>query len=412
VAAQAFDAIVVGAGQAGLATSYWLTQHGVTHVVLERARIGEAWRSQRWASFRLNTPSWANGLPGLPFPGDPDAFAGPEALVAHFEDYARTFDLPVRTGVEVRASRRDEGGIVLSTTGGDLSAPHVVFAAGDQNRPAVPPIAEQLPVSMRQLHSLEYIAPDQLPPGGVLLVGGGQTGCQIAEELIEAGRRVLMSTSRVPRVPRRYRGRDIVAWLIDSGFFDARPADLPDPAMLRTRQPQASGVDGGRTVSYGRLATIGVTLLGHLAAIDGDSLRFEDDLQEHLRFADSMSAQITTQVDAYIERAGIAAPPAEVDPREAVGHVPPSAPPNALNLADEGVTSVIWCTGVRGDYAWLTADALDASGHPAHIEGVSPLDGLYFVGLTWLSRRRSAILAGVGDDAEHVANVIRDRLPR
>ena len=380
--------------------------------MLERARLGEAWRSQRWRTFRLNTPSWANGLPGRPFPGDPDAFESPEALVAYFEDYVRTFDLPVRTGVEVSASRREDGRTVLATSGGEVAAPHIVYAAGDQNRPVIPALATDLPPSVTQLHSAGYVAPDALPPGAVLVVGGGQTGCQIAEDLVEAGRHVFMSTSRVPRVPRRYRGRDIVAWFVDSGFFAARPADLPDPAMMRMRQPQISGVDGGRTVSYGRLAEEGVTLLGHLAAVEGATLHFDGNLPEHLNFADTMSAQLTGRVDAYIERNGIVAPPAEADPLEATGYVPSTAAPLRLDLAAEGITSVIWCTGVGGDYSWLSPDALDAAGKPSHTEGVSAVDGLYFVGLTWLSRRDSGILHGVGADAEHVATVIRDRIAR
>ena len=408
---EVLPAVVLGAGQAGLATSYGLRERDIPHVVLERGRIGESWLNQRWDTFRLNTPSWSNGLPGMPFPGDPDAFETAAAFVSLLERYRQTFDLPVRTGAAVAAvDRENDGQFYVRTASGDgIRTRHLVIATGIQNKPLVPAVSADLPPALLQLHSADYRTPAALPPGAVLVVGGAQTGCQIAEDLLEAGRHVYMATSRIGRVRRRYRGQDIVHWLFDTGFFDTPPEKLPDPMMRFARQPQTSGVAGGRTVSYQQLARQGATLLGRLRGASGATLLFDQNREENIAFADRISVQLREMIDAYIEKQGIAAPAAEPDPAEAPEPSLSGPGPASLDVASAGITSLIWCTGFGGDFSWLHLPAFDDEGFARQKRGIGETEGLYFVGFPWISRRKSGIIAGVGEDATHVADVIRER---
>jgi len=402
-------AIIIGAGSAGLATSYELAQRGIAHLVLERGRVGETWRSQRWDSFRLNTPGWANSLPGLPFLGDPDAFGTAADLLAYLEAYRRRFTLPVREGIAVRALHIEGGRLRLDTDGGEYLASNVVVAAGNQNRPRLPAASARLHASIAQRHAAAYTGPAALPPGRVLIVGGAQTGCQIAEDLLEAGRHVILATGRVPRAPRRYRGRDIFEWLHRSGFFAQHADALPDPSMRSMPQPQVSGVDGGKTVSYQDLARRGVRLLGRLVDVEGPRATFDAGLRDHLRFADDMSARIRATVDAFIDREAIEAPPPEIDPVDAPADYDafPDTPAT-LDLHVEGVTSVVWCTGFGGNYSWLPEAAL-RDGLPVHKDGIAGIPGLYYVGFHWLQRRNSGILLGLPEDAARIAEAIHAR---
>lgn len=405
-------AVVVGAGSAGLATSYELTRRGLSHVVLERGRVGESWRRQRWDSFRLNTPGWANELSGRSFPGDPDGFGTAAQLVEYLERYRHEFALPVREGVEVRALRADEGRFRLETDGEEYVASNVVVTTGNQNVPRVPAASTRLDPSVVQLHAAAYRSPKALPAGRTLVVGGAQTGCQVAEDLLDAGREVLLSTGRAPRVPRRYRGRDIFEWLRRCGFFSQHAEALPDPSMRLLPQPQVSGVGGGKTVSYQELDRRGARLLGRLVEVDRESAVFAGDLRENVRFADGMRANILTMIDAFIDQEGIAAPPREADPADAPADYEAfAASPCALNFRAEGITSLIWCTGFGGDYGWLPAEAL-ADGVPAHQDGIGALSGLYYVGFHWLQRRDSGILLGVSRDAARIADTIQARATR
>ena len=321
------DAIVVGAGQAGLGVSYSLKRMGIAHVVLEKSRIGETWRSQRWDSFTTNSPNLLNGLPGAPYEESmPDGFYTRDELVRSFESYAQRFALPVRTGVEVsRVEAADGGGFVVRTRtdagdGRTYYVRSVVIASGIMTEPKVPAFAGKLPGRIVQMHTAGYRNPAALPPGAVVVVGSGQSGVQIAEELNEAGREVYLCTSRVGRVPRRYRGREIMAWLWDCGFLDVARADLEDPAICRAAQPQVSGVGRyGHTLSLQKLSRDGVTLLGRLNDVDGSSLVLGDDLADNIRFADQKSAYFKHEVDAYIARAGIQAPPPRPIPRISLG---------------------------------------------------------------------------------------------
>jgi putative flavoprotein involved in K+ transport len=408
---------VVGAGQAGLATSYFLQRQGVAHVVLERGRLGESWRSQRWDSFVLNTPNALNGLPGAPYEGPaPDGFWSRDELVRSFERYARRFELPIRTGVEVEAiaGGRGEGFAVHVRTGAGTEAIRprsVVIATGAMRTPRRPSFAAGLPEHIAQLDAASYRNPGALPSGPVLVVGSGQSGCQIAEELQAAGRTVYLSTSRVGRIPRRYRGRDVDAWLWESGFFDVRRSELADSSLVFATQPQVSGVGRhGHTLSLQRLAADGVRLLGRAISIDGTGLILDDGLRDHIAFADRASAEIKRMIDDYIAQSGIKAPAPEDDPADRPwADLAAVTAPRRLDLARAWIGTVIWCTGFRPDFSWLRLPVLDERGQPLHERGVAPVPGLHFVGLPWLYKRKSGIICGVAEDAAHIARLIAAR---
>lgn len=415
-----FDAIVIGAGQAGVATSYFLATEGVSHLVLEKGRIGESWRSQRWDSFRLNSPNALNGLPGAPYDGPmPDGFDSAQDLVRGFERYVGRFDLPVRTGVEVCAVERSEDGVgfVVRTRDQndrhrDLRARSVVAACGILRKPKTPVIARMLPEDIVQQHAADYRNPQALPDGAVLVVGSGQSGSQIAEDLTAAGRQVYLCTSKVGRLPRRYRGKDILVWFRETGFMDVARAELADPAITRAAQAQVSGIGRhGHTLSYQSLHRDGVVLLGRLTGVDGDELMLGDDLHDNIRFADRKSADGKQEVDAYITRYGIRAPAPEADPADAPWTDFWTLPqPQHLDLRDAGIRSVIWATGFSGDFSWLRLPVLDGFGQPMHESGIGAIPGIYFVGFPWLSKRKSGIIWGVEEDAAAITRHILDRM--
>ncbi len=409
-----YDCVVIGAGEYGLGASYFLQQLGVQHIVLDRGHVGETWRTQRWDSFRLNTPNWASALPGMPFkPSDPGGFSGAADLVIYFEEYRAAFELPIREGVEVVAVEQADRGFHIETSESALESHSIVVASGGRNHVVLPSLSKLMPQSVTQLHSADYRNPDRLPPGAVLLVGGAQSGCQIAEELLRAGREVYLSTSRVGRAPRRYRGRDIFEWFEETGHLDARPPDGGSPAPLPPPEFQLSGVDGGHAVSYQQLAREGAMLLGRLFAVVANDLLFEDDLLENVRYADECFAELTQMIDEYIDRASIDSPAADGDPDEAGGAIlAKHAHGRQLDLANAGITTVIWCTGIGGDLTWLHLSVLDEFGQPRHVNGVAQVPGVYFLGLPWLRSRRSGSIIGVNDDARHVVTLVRLRLER
>ncbi|MEW6582207.1 MAG: SidA/IucD/PvdA family monooxygenase, partial [Actinomycetota bacterium] len=290
---------------------------------------------------------------------------------------------------------------------GPVDARAVVVASGAQSVPRLPALAGALPPGVRSLHTADYRSPGELGPGAVLVVGAGQSGCQIAEDLLEAGRRVLLATSRVGRIPRRYRGRDILEWWRDCGFLDQRAGDVDESARTAT-QPQVSGTRGGHTVSLQQLARDGCTLLGRVAGVDGDRMALAEDLAENMAFADAAAARHRRLVDDYVARAGIDAPPPEDDPVDAPLDAP-IAPTRELDLRRTGVGTVIWSTGFGPDAAWLPPGALAPSGAPRG-GGLEAAPGVYVVGAPWLTRRASGILAGFGGDARAVADAIHRRL--
>jgi len=403
------DAVVVGAGTAGLAASQYLAKASVDHIVLERDRVGESWRSQRWDSFALNTPGWTSRLPGdATGAGPDDEFAPRDAFVSYLDRYAQAHDLPIRTGVTVtRAEPRADGGFVVHADGSDpIIARSLVVAAGTQRSPRIPDASSGLRASVTQVHSSAYRNPAQLPAGAVLVVGAAQSGGQIAEDLLDAGRSVYVSTSRVGRIPRRYRGRDCFGWLIDLGFLDQTVATLPDPAMQFAAQPIISGVGQyGHTLSLQHLAERGAHLLGRVSGAAGGRLTLTDDLGANIAWGDARSTDARRMIDAWIAKAGVDAPPPEPDPADAAHPDPESVhSPGRLDFDAAGISTVIWTTGVKGEFGWLPPTALASDGFPLHTQGISPVPGLYYLGLPWQRNRASGIIAGAAGDAAHVVD--------
>ncbi|HET6748286.1 MAG TPA: NAD(P)-binding domain-containing protein [Actinomycetes bacterium] len=392
------DCVVVGAGPAGLAASAALAERGVEHVVLDRGRAGESWRTQRWDSFRLNTPGWMNQLLGEQAR---DAFLTGAEVVQRFERLAA--DHPVRSGVQVERLSPAGDGYALLTGDGELRARTVVVATGDQNVPLVPALARTLPDRVAQYHTADYRGPGALPAGGVLVVGSAQSGCQIAEDLLAAGRRVVLATSPAGRVPWRHRGRDSFEWLVEAGFFDQRPQDLPDPAVMRAAQPIVAS--GGRSLSLQALARAGATLVGRPVAVAGERVTFDDSVAANVAAGDTFAARVRALVDEVIGRRGVDAPRAEPDHTDKPVDL---RPPVALDLQADEVASVVWCTGFTGDFAWLDPALAGADGQPRRQDATAP--GLWFLGLRWLTRRKSSILFGFRDDAATVADAVRAQL--
>ena len=393
------DCAVVGAGPAGLAASAALSACRVEHVVLEQGRVGESWRTQRWESFRLNTPGWMNQLLGEQAG---DSYASGAEVVQRLDKLAA--DCPVRDGVPVARLTSAGDRYALSTGGGDVLARTVVVATGDQNLPKVPALAGRFPDQVAQYHTAAYRGPDQLPDGAVLVVGSAQSGCQIAEDLLAGGRRVVLATSPVGRVPFRHRGRESIEWLVEAGFMDQRPRDLPDPSMLRAAMPILAP---GRGLSLPALARAGVTLVGRPVRVDGDRVAFDDSLRANVAAGDAFAARARGMIDEIIRRRGLDAPPAQPDDHDAPVDLDP---PLSLDLRAEEVGSVVWCTGFSGDFSWLDPALVDVDGQPRHEDAAAPAPGLWYLGLRWLIRRRSSILFGFPDDAATVADAVRAQL--
>ncbi|MFE3176399.1 flavin-containing monooxygenase [Amycolatopsis sp. NPDC059090] len=396
------EALVVGGGQAGLAMSEHLSECGVPHVVLERNRIAERWRSERWDSLVANGPAWHDRFPGLEFPDvAPGEFASKDQVADYFEAYAEKIAAPVRTGVEVTSVRRHEGrpGFRVETSEGPIDARFVIAATGPFQRPVIPPIvpADAGPV---QLHSSGYRNPEQLPEGAVLVVGAGSSGVQIAEELRRAGREVYLSVGPHDRPPRSYRDRDFCWWLGVLGKWDA---ETP-PAGAEHVTIAVSGARGGHTVDFRALAGLGITLVGMTGAYADGKLAFATDLAKNIAAGDENYLALLDEADAYAARNGLDLPE-EPSARE-LGPDPACVtdPVLELDLAAAGVTSIVWATGFAVDYSWLQADAFDENGRPKHRRGVSVEPGVYFLGLPWLARRGSSFIWGVWHDAKFVAD--------
>jgi putative flavoprotein involved in K+ transport len=404
---ESVDTVVVGAGQAGLATSYYLSCDHRRHLVLERGRVGDRWRTERWDAFVLNTPNWAQRLPGFHYAGpEPDAFAPRDEVVGYLEDYARSFAAPVREHAAVTAVRRTTGGFGfrVELDGDAIAARHVVVAAGAYQRPTANPISELLPSDVQQLHTRAYRRPERLPDGAVLIVGGGQSGCQIAEELLAAGRRVFLSVGRCAWLPRRDRGRELVHWLLDTGMADETVDTLPTPAARLACNPPVSGNDGGHDCNPRWLAARGAVLVGRLTGVSGHTVRIADGLTDSLAFGDEFLATFRRRVDDYVAATGLDVPEREPDdPAEPLPTI------EELDLRRDGIRTVLWANGFRPDHAWVEGVEIDAQGWPVHERGASPIPGLYFVGLHWLHKRKSSLFLGVGEDAEHVVATIAVR---
>ena len=409
--ANVLDAVVVGAGWAGLGVSYSLTRQGLRHSVLERGRIGETWRTQRWDSFRMNTPNVQTVMPGDCYDGsNPFGALTRNQFVALLEDFTKRNGLPVEPNIAVTELARghQNGEYRITTSRGTLLARNVVIASGNMNCPVRPPRAAALPSSLRQIDASDYRSAADLPGGAVLVVGSGQSGAQIAEELAEAGRAVFLATSRVGRLPRRYRGRDIMIWLVESGFLDVRREEV---IRLAGRIPPRGLLGAEYTLSLQGLSARGVVLLGRFAGVEeGGCLLFADDLEAHVRFADEASANVKRYIDEYISRSGIDAPVSEPDPAETVAAHLPNPTVRSLDVAESGITTVVWCTGFRGDFSWANLPGvLDAQGQPVHEDGVATLPGIYFAGLDFASTRKSGTILAIAEEAHRLVEHIVGR---
>ena len=406
--APSIDTVVVGGGQAGLAISYYLKREGREHVVLEKApAVANAWRNQRWDSFTLVTPNFQVRLPGAEYNGDdPYAFMSLAEVVHYFDDYVERFELPVHCEVEVFSVEKLQDRYLVRTSEGEYEADNVVIATGLYQAPKIPKFGERIAPNIRQIHSMEYKNPSLLPAGAVLIVGTGQSGAQIAEELYQSGRKVYLSIGSAGRVPRRYRGRDINDWFSRMGMFDTIVGELKSPADKFHPHPQISGKNGGESLNLHQFARDGVVLLGHVREARDGRLIIAPDLKETLSKVDQFEINALKAVDQYIARIKLNAP-AEAVPQLGDGYTQQII--TELDLNASGISTIIWATGYSFDFSFVKLPVVDSDGYPIQKRGVTDYDGLYFLGMPWLHSRRSGILFGVGDDAAYIAQHIAAR---
>lgn len=402
------DTVIIGAGQAGLAASYFLKQHNHEHVILEKSRVGEAWRSSKWDSFTLVTPNWMVRLPGHEYDGgQPDGFMHRNEVVQYLDDYVAKYELPVRSGVEVKSvAEQAVGGFRLETSQGPVLADNVVVATGTFQQPRIPHAGMDLSSEFYQVHSSEYRNPAKLPEGAVLVVGSAQSGCQIADELNDQGREVFLCTGSADRLPRKYRGQDSFWWAAQLGLFDQTVEDLPSREARFNPNPQVTGKDGGKYLSLHHLAADGVKLLGRLKHADGKKVALGADLEDNLKRADKFEAQFKKGVDTVIEQKGLNLPENDLPELKAGYDIDIQT---ELDLQKAGVNAIVWATGYKYDYSWVNFPVFDEVGYPITERGATRQPGLYFLGLHWLHTRESGLLSGVGKDAQHVAEHIASK---
>lgn len=403
---ESIGVVVVGAGHAGLSVSHELTHLGVEHVVLERGGIGQTWRD-RWDSFCLVTPNWTVKLPGGAYDGpEPDGFMPRDEIVRHLERYAHSFGAPVRERVAVTTlGVSGDGGFVLGTSHGEVRADTVVLSTGAYQKAHRPPATASLPSRMQIIDAEDYQNPSMLAAGKVLVVGSGQTGCQIADELRRAGREVFLSCGRAPWIPRRIDGRDFMSWLVDTPYFEATAGDPPSDALRLRANPQTTGHAGGRDLNFRTLQATGVTLLGHLQSADERHARFANDLAESVAFGDARYAEVCAVIAKGCAERGVPAPRFPEAPRF------DADPPEAIDLAEFGAAVIT--AGFRPDYrSWTTfSTAFDDVGFPRQRDGTSTVvPGLFFCGVHYMRTRKSTLFLGVGEDAAIVARAVRARV--
>ncbi len=408
------DVVVIGAGHAGLAISKLLADHRLNHLVFERGKIGQSWRSQRWDSFKLNSVNRLNLLPGQTAVfQDSEAFSFAPEFVTQLEAYGQEFDLPVVEDAVVIAIEKEGTrsffSIIVSIKGVPQTyySRQVVVASGGQNKTTIPHFAQKIATDIVQQHASEYRRAAQLPPGAVLVVGSAQSGTQIAEDLSNAGRQVFLSTCKVGRIPRTYRGKDIFDWMFEMGLYDTMREEA-SPDLLQTRPPQVSGVGiRGKTCSLQSLARKSAVILGKVENADSDTVYLQPNAAEHVLFADAFSAKLKSAVDDYIGQQNLAAPSPEEDPND----LPDAAAScvcavTTLSLKANNITSVIWATGFVSDFSYLKLPVFNEDKTLRHHNGISEVDGLYFIGLPWLRRRASGVIWGIQDDASAIAKRI------
>src|ERR1700723_2398873 len=404
------DTVIVGGGQAGLAISYYLTQEGREHVTLERApAVANAWRNQRWDSFTLVTPNFQVRMPGAEYSGDdPHGFMSLAEVIEYFDNYIERFRLPVHCGVEVLSVEKVGDRSVVSTSEKNFEAEYVVVAQGLYQSPKIPPFSLEIPPSVLQLHSMEFKNPSSLPEGAVLVVGTGQSGAQIAQEVHQSGRKVYLSIGGAGRVPRRYRGKDISDWFTRTGIFDTKVEELKSAADKFHPHPQISGKNGGQSLNLHQFARDGVVLLGHVRDAREGRLIIAEDVKDTLAKVDRFEVDALKRVDDCVARTGLSVP-SETIPQLRYGYDQDVI--TELDLKSSRISTVLWATGYNFDFSLVKLPIVDADGYPIQKRGVTDYQGLYFLGMPWLHSRRSGILFGIGDDAAYLAGHIaaRDR---
>jgi putative flavoprotein involved in K+ transport len=399
---------VIGGGQAGLSISYCLAKRDIAHIVFEKRTAMHVWRERRWDNFCLVTPNWQCALPGHRYDGsDPNGFMKKDEIVAYLARFKKLVDAPLREGVAVtRAAPRQEGGFDVITSDGSYVADQIVVASGGYHTPIIPRMAERIPGHIAQLHSEQYRNPQSLPEGDVLVVGSGQSGAQIAEDLHLAGRKVHLAIGNAPRCARFYRGRDVVTWLADMGYYDMPVERHPLREGVRDNTNHyVTGRDGGRDIDLRKFALQGMRLYGLLKSLDGSRLSFDGNLRTALDSADRTYNGINASIDKYIAEKNIVAPAPSV-------YAPvwePEEERESLDLIEEGISSIIWCIGFQPDFRWLDAPVFNGAGHPKHYRGVTAEPGVYFLGLPWLHTWGSGRFSGIERDALHLADRIEDR---
>jgi putative flavoprotein involved in K+ transport len=417
------DVVIIGAGGAGLATSYFLTKLGIEHIVLERGIVGNTWAAERWDSFHLVNPNWAVRLPSFEYGGeayggkDPDGYLSRSETVDYLRRYADHIGAHVRTGVEVKALSEQEGGYELQLgENGSISCRAVVVATGAFGPPKAPTFASQIPASINQIHSAQYKNADQLPAGAILVVGSGQSGAQIAEDLWDAGRRVYLSVSKAGRRPRRYRGRDSSWWMRELGYFERNLDNIDDATRERIRSGGGTGSGhvgggkGGHDIYLRAFCRGGMVLLGSLVGAHGYLLDVQQNLLENLRIADDAAISFRRTIDEHIERTAMDLPLEENPDPPGLDGWPEAESPDCIDLAAEGITSIVWATGFGYNYDWIEFPVGDERGYPIQRRGVSQWPGLYFMGLQWMYGSNSAQFYGVHEDARYVAEHIADSI--
>ena len=400
-----YSVIVVGGGQAGLSVSHFLQQANIDHLVLEKHTLTHTWRTQRWDTFCLVTPNWQCALPGHPYAGaDPHGFMKKDEIIAYLDGFIEKVHAPVLEDAAVTRVRRGaDGRYFVASSRGEFTADQIVVASGGYHTPIVPRMAERLPARIAQVQSSDYRNADALPPGAVLVVGSGQSGAQIAEDLHLAGRKVHLAVGEAPRCARFYRGRDVVDWLADMRYYDMPVTDHPLREGVRDNTNHyVTGRDGGRDIDLRRFALEGMELFGRLEDFRDGKLRFAPNLRANLDDADDTYNRINASIDGFIAKHGIDAPAAAR--YEPLWH--PDGERVELNLEASGIGAVVWCIGFTPDFGWLDAPVFNGRGHPAHLRGVTAVPGLYFVGLPWLHTWGSGRFSGVARDAQYIVDAI------
>lgn len=400
--------IIVGAGQAGLSLSYYLQQYEIDHLVLEKHSPTHVWRTQRWDSFCLVTPNWQCALPGHPYQGpDPHGFMRKNEILDYLNGFIKLVNAPVREQHEVKMlTARAQGGFKVFASQAEFSADQVVVASGGYHIPVIPRMAERLPDSITQLHSEQYRNPQSLPTGAVLVVGSGQSGTQISEDLHLAGRKVYLAVGKAPRCARFYRGKDVVDWLAEMNYYNMPIEEHPLREGARDNTNHyVTGRDGGRDIDLRKFALQGMELFGTLRDAKQGVLYFSPNLASNLDQADAVYNRINLSIDTYITKNGIEAPPA-------CAYQPlwtPATERTELDIAAAGITSIIWCIGFKPDFSWVDVPVFNGCGYPSHYRGVTPHPGLYFLGLPWLHTWGSGRFSGIARDAQHLAENIKAR---